>query len=538
MSDPRRFRCKIASEPWEFEEIHRLNHKTFAEEIPQHAPSGTGRLVDRFHEENTYAICLAGADLAGMVAVRGRRPFSLDQKVADLDSYLPPGRSVCELRLLAVERAFRTSAVAAALLAYLWRYLLEQGYDLAIISGTTRQLKLYRHLGFTPFGPLVGTPQAAFQPMMLTLEGFAPRAPALFRRVSPVRPPPVASFLPGPVTVHEDVQRAFQERPESHRAKGFAVDFERCRRRLRELVGARHVEILLGSGTLANDAIAAQLSLLDAPGLVLTSGEFGDRLVDHARRFGLSFEVLSWPWGKALETAAVARRLARPPAPRWLWCVHGETSTGVLNDLPALAALCAQSGTRLCVDAISSLGNVPLGLDGVSLASGVSGKGLGAFPGLSFVFHDQALAPARERLPRYLDLGLYAREGGIPFTHSSNLVRALLAALERVDWPRRCRERAETSAWLRARAKALGFELVAVEAHAAPGVVTLALPPGVGSLAVAAEMEQAGFLFHAHSAYLRRRNWIQICPMGESSREELAAGLGRLHQRCFRRASA
>jgi GNAT superfamily N-acetyltransferase len=438
MSDPKRFRCKIASDSWEFDQIHRLNHKTFAEEIPQHRAHRSGVLVDRFHEENTYVICLAGTQLAGMVAVRGRRPFSLDQRLPDLDSYLPAGRSICEVRLLAVERGFRKGRVAAALLAYLWRYLLDQGYDLGVISGTTRELKLYRHMGFTPFGPLVGTPGAEFQPMMVTLERFAPRAPILFRRVSSrVRESAAVSFLPGPVDVHEEVRAAFQERPESHRAKGFTGDFEHCRRLLRELVGARRVEILLGSGTLANDAVAGQLSLLDAPGLVLSNGEFGERLVDHARRFGLAFETLSRPWGSALDPDDIARRLARRPAPGWLWCVHGETSTGVLNDVRALAALCARAGTRLCVDAISSLGNVPLLFEGIYLASGVSGKALGAFPGLALVFHDHELTPAPHRLPRYLDLGSYARPGGVPFTHSSNLVRALLAALRRVDWPRR-----------------------------------------------------------------------------------------------------
>jgi aspartate aminotransferase-like enzyme len=86
--------------------------------------------------------------------------------------------------------------------------------------------------------------------------------------------------------------------------------------------------------------------------------------------------------------------------------------------------------------------------------------------------------------------------------------------------------------------RTLGFAVVAQERDAAPGVVTLALPSTIGSAAVAAELEQAGYLLHANSEYLRRRNWIQICPMGESSREELAAALSILHERCFRRASA
>ena len=58
-----------------------------------------------------------------------------------------------------------------------------KGADLAVISGITRQQKLYEHLGFVPFGPLIGTREAQFQPMMLTLERFRPRAHTLFGRV-------------------------------------------------------------------------------------------------------------------------------------------------------------------------------------------------------------------------------------------------------------------------------------------------------------------------------------------------------------------
>ena len=58
--------------------------------------------------------------------------------------------------------------------------------------------------------------------------------------------------------------------------------------------------------------------------------------------------------------------------PAWLWFVHCETSTGMLNDLGAFSRLCADSGTRLCVDAISSIGTVPVDLRGAYFASGVS----------------------------------------------------------------------------------------------------------------------------------------------------------------------
>ena len=183
---------KIASEDWEFELIHRLNYKTFVKEIPQHEPPRDDRLVDKFHAENTYVICLCDKQLAGMLALRARRPFSLDQKLANLDSYLPPGRSVCEVRLLAVEKDFRRGQVFPGLLLLLWEYGIGKGYDLAIISGTTRQLKLYAHLGFTPFGPLVGTGETLFQPMYMTKETFEVTAKEILQ-AAPASDPPEAA---------------------------------------------------------------------------------------------------------------------------------------------------------------------------------------------------------------------------------------------------------------------------------------------------------------------------------------------------------
>ena len=116
------------------EAIHRLNYKTFAEEIPQHARNLERRLVDKFHLENTYAICLHADRLVGMVAGRGNRPFSLDHKLAGLDSYLPPGRKMLEVRLLSVEKNYRNGFVFSRLVGLLAQHFRERGYDLAVIS--------------------------------------------------------------------------------------------------------------------------------------------------------------------------------------------------------------------------------------------------------------------------------------------------------------------------------------------------------------------------------------------------------------------
>jgi aspartate aminotransferase-like enzyme len=511
---------KVASQDWEFEQIHQLNYRTFVEEIPQHQPSGTPRLVDKFHHENTYLICLSNERIVGMIAARGRRPFSLDQKLPNLDSYLPPGRRTCEIRLLSVEKEFRNSQVFRGLTALMWQYGLEHGYDLAVISGTTRQQKLYRHLGFVPFGPLLGSGEATFQPMYLTLENFEKQAEEFLRE--PIRRHGPASFLPGPVAIHPLVRRAFERPPESHRMEEFIAEFQKIRQRLCQLVSARQVQILLGSGTLANDSVAAQLSLEKKPGLILSNGEFGERLIDQAQRFGLMFDTLKFRWGEPFSLAAVEQFLSRSSAVGWLWCVHSETSTGMLNPLSALQALCAKARVRLCADCISSIGMVPVNLEGIYLASCASGKGLAGYPGLCMVFHNHPLTPSTT-LPRYLDLGWYDKHQGIPFTNSSNLVQALDAAVRQPDWPAKFASVAAASARLRHRLRDLGFSLIAADSDATPGVFTIALPAGANSAQLGQQLREAGFLLSYNSDYLRQRNWLQICLMGEYSPEKLEA---------------
>jgi len=510
---------KIAEHDWEFEAIHRLNYKTFVEEIPQHARNADERLIDKFHAENTYAIALEGERLVGMVAGRVKRPFSLDHKVAELDKYLPAGRRVLEVRLLSVEKEFRNGFVFSRLVGLLAHHFREHGYDLAIISGTLRQARLYKHLGFIPFGPVVGSGDAQFQPMYLTLETFLQMSKVL-SPPSPAVEKILASYLPGPVDVHEEVRKAFEKGPVSHRSDMFMADFQMTRRLLCELTKAARVEILLGSGSLANDAICAQLALLNEPGLILSNGEFGDRLIDHAKRQGLSYDIYQMGWGEPLDYAEIRRRLETKRSLRWMWAVHCETSTGILNDLPELQRAADDYGLKLCLDGISSVGTVPTDLHGVFLASCVSGKALASFPGLSMVFYNHPIATAPS-LARYLDLGYYAAQSGIPFTHSSNLVYALQTALRRTCWTEKFQQLADVAGWLRARLRALGFQIVAPDAHASPAVVTIALPRDFNSESVGWELHQQGYLLSYKSEYLLKRNWIQICLMGEWSRDNL-----------------
>jgi aspartate aminotransferase-like enzyme/GNAT superfamily N-acetyltransferase len=569
------YRFKFASEDSEFEQIHRLNYTAFVEEIPQHAANPERRLVDQFHAENRYAIALSddasvnGAcqiitridfssayntfpfnsniaveeSVVAMLALRSKRPFSLDKKLPALESYVPPHQSMCEIRLLYVQPAHRNGKVMRGLMEMVAQYAVAHGHNLALISGTTRQERFYRHFGFAAFGPLLGTGDARFQPMYLTLstalrqtpwvkalngeaksngEGNAVAMQAVNLPTAvdsrgdlelPVYDPPL-NYLPGPVNIPAAVMASMSRPMISHRSRKSLDDVATLQAQLCAMVGARYVEFLFGSGTLGNEAVAGQLSLLAGRGLVLINGEFGRRLADMAQRWQLCFDRVEIPWGESFSLAEIDTYLAARPATTWIWCVHSETSTGVLNDLSGLAVLCKGRDVKLCVDCISSLGVVGLDLRDTYLATSTSGKALGAVAGVAMVFYNEPLQPASNQLPAYLDLGTYRQANGVPFTLNTNLVYALTVALE-ILGSRSYERIARDGAILRDALREAGICVCAPDAVASPAVTTVVLPPSVSSLTAGDGLAEHGFLVNYQSRYLVEKNWIQISLMGE-----------------------
>ncbi|WP_421384874.1 aminotransferase class V-fold PLP-dependent enzyme [Bacillus salacetis] len=511
---------KIADEPEEFKQIHRMNYQTFVDEIPQHGANEEHILVDRFHSENTYVIAKKENELVGMIAVRGQRPFSLDQKLPGIDSYLPEGSVPCEIRLLSVQKKFRSSTVFYKLVEMAVTHILKQGYNTALISGTVRQLRLYKRIGFEPFGPLVGESEASFQPMYLTKEKFKVSTKAfnrvMIRQSSNMGP---INFLPGPVPVHRKVEEAFSQGAVSHRSKEFLKQIDSVKGKLKNLTGANHVQVIVGTGTLSNDLVAAQLKKGGGRGLILANGEFGFRLIDHARRMGLFFDTIEKEWNEAISIEEVDQFLRNNKDISWLWTVHCETSTGYLYNLTELEKVCDKNGVNVCVDACSSAGVVPLDLGSIYLATTVSGKALGSYPGLAIVFHRDPVEPDR-RLPRYLDLGMYQNNGSVPYTHSSNLVSALLAALNALD--------SQKGLTLYNKVKSVltreGIDFFAGDSYS-PGILTVPLSKSCSSKEFGDKLKSRNIFLSYESDYLVERNWVQLALMGDYQMSEVMGAM-------------
>ena len=155
--------------PEQIEQIHRLNHKIFAEEVRQHHTTADGLLIDRFHAKNHYFIAVKDNKIVGMISAHDGPLFSVASRLFDA-SILIRLRAPLEVRLLAVQPRYRNRSLLAGLFWQVHRYAKAHNYSDMLISGITERLPMYQKLGFLPLGPPVPDGAAAFVPMCLSLD--------------------------------------------------------------------------------------------------------------------------------------------------------------------------------------------------------------------------------------------------------------------------------------------------------------------------------------------------------------------------------
>ena len=298
-------------------------------------------------------------------------------------------------------------------------------------------------------------------------------------------------YAPGPVEVPPQVLEASARPLLHHRSAAFRELFMQVRQQLAALLCVPGEDVLLitGSGTAAFEA-----GLLAAvpPGskiIGINAGKFGGRWVAMARHYGYEVIEHTLAWGEALETEALEPLLRAHPDCQAVMSTHSETSTGVLHDVQALAALCQQHVPEalVLIDAVTSLGVAPLfpkdwGLDGVFSGSQ---KGLMTPPGLGFLWLSERAWAQQGQTSFYLDARKERRaqqQGQTACTPAVSLVAALQAALtmlldEGLEslWQRR--ERLNNA--VLEGAQALGCRRFA--ARVSPAVAALYAPEGIAA---------------------------------------------------------
>ncbi|HEU0303530.1 MAG TPA: alanine--glyoxylate aminotransferase family protein [Gaiellaceae bacterium] len=309
-------------------------------------------------------------------------------------------------------------------------------------------------------------------------------------------------FTPGPTPVPPEVLAALATPVVHHRSSDFRPVYEECLERLQALCRTTSdVLLFTASGTGAMESAVANLGAPGSRVVVVSAGAFGERWIEIADRYGCEVMPMRYEWGEVPQADDLASRLSELGDVRAVLLTHSETSTGVVSDLRAHAEAIRPSGAHVVVDAVSSLGAVPLEMDewGIDVVCSGSQKALMTPPGLALAAVSDAVwkPEGRSSLPRYYFDWERTRKAqeilDAPFTPAVSLVLGLNVALgllleegleavfdRHVRLGRACR----------AGAKAMGLELFSPDDDSSAVVTAIKSPPGIDAAELVAHLRQ------------------------------------------------
>ena len=298
--------------------------------------------------------------------------------------------------------------------------------------------------------------------------------------------------IPGPTALPPSVREVGGRQMINHRGPEFAAMLSRITEGMKPYFGTSGDPVIIS--TAGTGGLEAAVVNTLSPGdrvLGVSIGAFGNRFAKIAGAYGADVEMVSAEWGWAAEPAEVEERLGGGSFKAVL-LTHNETSTGVMNPIPELAAAIRRAApdVLILVDSVSALGAVPFELDawGIDVAVTASQKAWMAAPGLAMVAASPRAWAAMEtaKMPRfYLDLRK-AREsaaiGETPWTP------AIAVAYQVDEGLRLMAAEGQANVFARHRAAAaatqaglaeLGFDLYADRAHASTTVTCVNIPADV-----------------------------------------------------------
>jgi alanine-glyoxylate transaminase/serine-glyoxylate transaminase/serine-pyruvate transaminase len=366
--------------------------------------------------------------------------------------------------------------------------------------------------------------------------------------VSELVPPQRLLLGPGPSMVHPRVLRAMSTPLLGHLDPKFLEIMNEVQAQLRAVFGTQNPFTIAVSGTGSAGMEAALVNLVE-PGdavIVVVAGVFGSRMADIVGRAGGRLVKLEVPWGETIDAGRIEEALKQEGKVKAVALVHAETSTGAQQPIEGLGKLCHDHGALLVVDTVTSLGGVPVDVDGWGADAVYSGtqKCLSCPPGLApLTLSARALEAVKARKSKvqswYLDAGMvadYWAEGKRVYHHTApiSMVYALRESLRIVleeGLEARFARHRRHSAALIAGVAALGCAPQAQEGRRLPSLNCVKVPPGVDEAAV------RKLLLAEHSIEiggglgpLAGKVW-RIGLMGESARQEnVLAVLAALEQ--------
>jgi alanine-glyoxylate transaminase/serine-glyoxylate transaminase/serine-pyruvate transaminase len=304
-------------------------------------------------------------------------------------------------------------------------------------------------------------------------------------------------MIPGPVDAEDDVLEAMAQQISPHYGPAWLKIYHEVLQSLGQLFGTQNDIILLaGPGSAALDAALGSLTRTGEKVLVPSNGFFGQRLATMAQGYGLDVRLVQAAMGQPVDPGAVRECLAAERDVQAVGVVHLETSTGVLNPLQEIAAVAREFDVPIIVDAVSSLGGVPLPVDewGIDVCVSVTNKCLACPPGVAPLSVSQR---AWDQIDRkggrahgwYLNLRVwkdYSINWGdwhpTPTTMPTNTVMAMMVSLRRIldmGLEANYDRYVQAAQTVRGRLEQLGFKMLTEAAYTSPLITAMYGLPGM-----------------------------------------------------------
>jgi alanine-glyoxylate transaminase/serine-glyoxylate transaminase/serine-pyruvate transaminase len=302
---------------------------------------------------------------------------------------------------------------------------------------------------------------------------------------------------PGPSDVHPRVLQAMARPTIGHMDPAFIGMMEEVKKLLQYAFRTKNEMTMVFSGPGSVGMETCFVNLME-PGdkvVVCRNGVFGGRMKENVERCGGIPVMVEEEWGRAVDPGKVEDALIKHPDARLLAFVHAETSTGALSDARELVRIAHAHDCLTIVDAVTSLGGVPVEVDGWDIDAVYSGsqKCLSCAPGLSPVsFNERAMEVVRKRGRKaqswFMDLDLVAKywSGGAQRVyHHTAPVNALyglheaLLMLQEEGLENAWERHARNHGTLRDGLEALGLAFCVPAGERIPQLNAVAIPSGM-----------------------------------------------------------
>ncbi len=339
---------------------------------------------------------------------------------------------------------------------------------------------------------------------------------------------------PGPVSLSEGVRNAVAHVDLCHREPEY---FDLQDGLIDALLGIYHCDpqewaavLIGGSGTFAMEAMLASLVPKQARILVLENGVYGERLSRIAEVYALPHQAMHAHWGAEIDLERLDGLLATGDFTH-VAAVHHETTTGRLNDVAAIAALCAKHGVRLMLDSVSAFGAEAIPFESPSLiaVAATANKCLHGIPGLAMVLCRQGVLDEASTV-RSLSLHLptwaaHQARRSTPFTPPVNAMLGLAQALEELHqqggWMARRKRYRQLATQLAETLMDLGVEPWLPAAESSCVLRCYHLAEGLDYNALHDGLKQHGFIIYAGQGKLLGQ-LFRLSTMGEISDDDMA----------------